>query len=180
MNFKWFSVLLTTTLSLLFASYQVEDYSVDELYLIQFSTTKAEGNFYDLKGEINFNPMDLGRSKIDVWVEAGSIKTGNNKKDKHARGRKWFDAKSYPTIKFKSNRFEKADEGFKVVGQFYIKDKVVEETIAFTYDLENGQYVLNGTGEVNRLDCGVEGNAFGFVVGKEVALSLKAPAQFSE
>jgi len=52
--------------------------------------------------------------------------------------------------------------------------------IDFTYVLEGDQYFLNGTGTVNRIDGGVKGNFLGFSVGKEIVLTLKAPAQFQE
>ena len=60
-----------------------QQWQILEEYEISFSTSKAEGTFKGLDGEISFDPENLASSSFDVSVKVSTISTGNDLKDKH-------------------------------------------------------------------------------------------------
>ena len=178
MNYKTVSILISIALGLLLSNYTLDNYTVEEDYSIKFSTKKAEGTFRGLEGTVNFNPADLASSAMNVSVDVNTIQTGNTKKDDHAKGKKWFGAEEHPKIQFDSRKIERAGQGFKVIGDLTLKGTKREEVIFFTTEKENGAEYLDGVFSVNRKDYGINGNFFGFTVGKKVDIYLKIPASF--
>lgn len=172
------SFALSLMLGLFLADYSNHNYAVEDNYSIKFATGKAEGSFTGLSGRVNFDPNYLVDSKINVSVQVSTIKTGNEKKDDHAKNSKWFDAESFPTMKYESTSIEKSGMGYIVTGNLTVKDVSKEEKISFSYDNEVDDKYLNGTFTINRKDYNIKGNLFGFAVGKEVAVDLRVPAEF--
>ena len=87
------------------------NWTISEGYEIKFSsaTGDPEGIFKTITGDIQFDDKDLGSSKCDLTIDVNSINTGNGMKNKHAKGKKWFDADNYPNIEFKSAKFSKTE-----------------------------------------------------------------------
>jgi polyisoprenoid-binding protein YceI len=148
------------------------DWNISADYAVRFSATKAEGTFDKLQGSIQFDPSTPSAAKFDVWVETATISTGNNTKDKHARGSSWLDAEQYPRIGFKSSNFQKTDKGYQVKGKLSIHGITKEVSIPFTFK----DQVFAGSLTVNRQDYGIEGPfLFGSLVGDEIAIVLRVP-----
>lgn len=115
---------------------------------IKFSGTEVEGIFKDLKGSVQFDAANLETSKVSFAVAVNSINTGNGMKNKHAVGKKWFNASEYPTIKFESANFAKTTNGFMAKGNMSIHGVTKEMSIPFTF--ENG--LFKSKFSVNRMD----------------------------
>ena len=79
-----------------------QTWKIADGYSVAFSSADPSGVFNDLKGSIAFDENDLGASKFEVTIDVNSINTGNDMQNKHAVSKKWFDAETYPTIKFTS------------------------------------------------------------------------------
>ncbi|MEM8908969.1 MAG: YceI family protein, partial [Bacteroidota bacterium] len=141
------SSLLTFALS-----YWGSNYKISEEYTIQFETKKAKGNLQGLEGTISFDPNQLETSKMDVKVAVNTIATGNTKKDKHAVGKKWFNAEAYPYISFVSSKIEQLEEGYQVRGNLTIKDVTQEVSIPFNYVPKDNGMLLEGQLMVKRKD----------------------------
>lgn len=172
--------LFVSSLLMIGLGYFSSEYSVNENYSIQFRTKKAEGTFHDLSGTVLFNKEDLANSYMDVSVDVSTIKTGNEKKDSHAIGKKWFHVEKYPSITYVSNSIVQVGEAYKVEGALTIKDVTAIQEINFTLDIDNNINYLNGTMTVNRKDFNIKGNLFGFTVGKNVEIALHVPANFNQ
>jgi len=171
-------VLVTTFLtSVLLADYHTSHYFVEDSYDIQFSTGSAEGTFSGLTGVVEFDSEDLASAKIDVSVDVNTIKTGNTKKDDHAIGKKWFDAATYPTMTYLASSISVKEDHFVANGSLTIKDVTLDQDITFTFDGQADQY-LKGSFTINRKHFNINGNLFGFAVGKNIVVDLQVPAQF--
>ncbi len=177
---KYLSVAFAFLLSIGLANYQFNAYDVDDDYNIQFKTGKAEGTFQGLTGIVKFDRTDLMRSMMDVSVDVNTIQTGNTKKDDHAKGKKWFDADTYPTMSFVSRSIEKKGTGYIAQGELTVKGVTRAIAISFTNELINSQSYLQGRFRINRKDFGIKGNFFGFTVGKNVDVVLKVPANYNK
>ena len=151
------------------------NWNIDPGYSIKFSGSKAEGTFSGLAGKISFNPNDLANSLIDVSVNANTIKTGNSTKDGHAKGEDWFNVAKYPIIKFTSQSFTKSADAFVVSGTLELHGTKRQIQILFTYSGVGTKGLFVGSFKLNRKDYGINGNLFGFTVGKEFAVTLNIP-----
>ena len=149
-----------------------------EDYTIEFSGTGAEGTFHGLEGTIEFDSQDLANSRFDVSVDPASIATGNKTKDKHARGKSWFNVERYIKIKFVSNTITSLEEGYVADGILTLHGVPRETQIAFTFtENAQGKAIFKGTLMVNRQDFEIEGPFISFMVGDEFVVNLVVPVK---
>ena len=94
------------------------------------STTR--GSFNNSAGSIKFDKDDYSSFSVDVTIQVDSINTHNEARDKHLKSPDFFDAATYPTITFKSNRLEKRGEGAVIVGDLTMRDVTKQLTIPVT------------------------------------------------
>ncbi len=150
-------------------------WNIDPNYSIRFNGNKAAGTFSGLRGQIIFTPNELASSLIDVTVDANTIKTGNETKDKHAKGQDWFDVKKYPYIKFTSSSFSKSGDTIIVSGILELHGIKKNVQIPFAFSESGSKANFTGNFKVNRRDYGIKGNFFGFTVGNEFEVKLNIP-----
>ena len=88
---------------------------------------KVRGRFRDLEGRIVLDESDIGRSSINATIKAGSIDTGNKRRDAHLLLQDFFDVEKFPEIEFKSTsiRRGKDRDSLDLDGDLRIKDKTV-------------------------------------------------------
>ena len=149
----------------------INSYKISDNYSIKFDGRGATGTFEGLTGEIIFDENNLQDSRMKVNIDATTISTGSDLKDKHARGKSWFDTEKFPKITFQSEKFSKTTEGFTVIGMFEIHGFKKQETIPFTFQDD----VFEGTFSINRQEYGIEGPFFSFTVSDEFDVSLRVP-----
>jgi len=168
--------LILTIFALLAAfTLRTSHWNIDPNYSIKFSGSKAEGTFSGLKGTIVFDPSDLAASKIDVSVDANTVKTGNNTKDRHAKGDSWLDVAKYPAIRFTSSSFKKSTDKIIVTGTLTLHGTKKQIQIPFTFINADDKSTFVGDFKINRDDYDINGNMFGFAVGNEFDITLRIP-----
>ena len=176
---KLFSGLLLASF-FLFSAFSIDSiisWNIAEDFAIKFSGRGANGVFQDLSGTIIFDPTNLSTALFDVQLDASTIDTGNETKDKHARGEKWFDVEQYPTISFRSTTVKTAGDAYLVSGELSLHGvtKAIELPFTFLENEEGG--LFSGQFTINRKDYGINGNAFGFAVAKELTVELRVPVK---
>jgi len=129
-----------------------ESWQIAEGYSIGFTNDEASGTFKDFKGTIVFDEQNVAASKFDVTVEVASINTGNGLQNKHAKSDEWFDAAKYPQIRFTSQKFVKAGNGYQVTGDLEIHGVKKPVTIPFTFQKTAKGAVFAGSFTVKRSD----------------------------
>jgi polyisoprenoid-binding protein YceI len=104
---RWFPTLLL--LLLLAPSCFADGTSFDIAHLysnVSFTITKImfkeDGGFRDYSGQIYYDPDHPERSRIQMTVQAASIDTRNDTRDKVLRSDDFFDVERYPTLTFVS------------------------------------------------------------------------------
>jgi polyisoprenoid-binding protein YceI len=147
--------------------------------------TNVRGSFHDVKGTLQFDATAPGKSSVDVVIQAASIDTRIEKRDNHLRSPDFFDVEKFPTLTFKSTKFEKLADGvFKVTGNLTIHG-VTREVVLDVEGLD--QQVVDpwggtrmgafATTMLNRKDYGLTWNkaleAGGWLVGDEVTVNLE-------
>lgn len=151
-------------------------WKISEDPIIKFSGAGAEGTFSGLAGTIKFDPQDLTNSRFEVSVDPASIATGNKTKDKHARGKSWFDVARYTRIEFVSSYIKLQENGFVADGVLSMHGTSKEIPITFTFtESEVGSATFEGRLTVNRQDFEIKGPLLSFMVGDEFVIDLIVP-----
>jgi len=176
-RFKVFGCIALFTM-LSFLSQAQTSWNILDDYTISFSGSGADGSFRGLEGSIVFDPQNLEDSRFEVSIDPASISTGNKTKDKHARGKSWFNVKDYITIKFESNRIQTFEDRYVAEGLLTLKGISKETRITFKFVEETeGKATFEGDFTVNRQDFDIEGPLISFMVGDEFDVSLVVPVE---
>lgn len=143
--------------------------------------SNVTGFFKKFEATVETSGDDFTTAKINFSADIDSINTNNEQRDGHLKGGDFFDAASYPQIKFEGKKVEKVDaENYKLHGDFTIKGV----TKPVVLDVEHGGiakdpygntragFTVNG--KINRQDYGISFGAVtetgGLVVSDEVKL----------
>lgn len=158
-----------------------------EFSIKHLMVSKVKGEFTQFDGEVTGDINDLSSLQIKGSVKVDSIDTNNADRDGHLKTGDFFDAATYPEIKFVS----KSVSENKITGDLTIKDQTHEET----FDLEfNGVhknpmdgssvtgFIINGT--VNREKYGMNFNQAletgGVMLGKDVKFEVGTEFRIEE
>lgn len=156
---------------------------------VQFSVrhmmiSNVRGEFSKLSGTVQYDPAELPKTAIDATVDASSLNTRVEARDKDLKSANFFDVEKYPTLTFKSKRVESAGAGkLKLIGDLTMHGTTRE--VAFDVDgpspvikdpRGNLHIGASASTKVNRKDFGMTFNRVmdggGVVVGDEVAVVI--------
>jgi polyisoprenoid-binding protein YceI len=144
------------------------------------AVSTVRGGFTKTSGSALYDPANLGKSSIQVSIDAASVDTRVEKRDNDLRSPNFLDAQKYPTIRFQSKKVEAAGEGkLKVTGDLTIhgvtKEVVLDvdgPTPAIKDPMGPGRLRMgaSATTKINRQDFGVSG--LPGIVGDEITITL--------
>jgi len=146
----------------------------------------VRGQFADVKGTVSHDPADLSKTTVAVEIDANSIDTSNERRDKHLRSADFFDVEKFPRISFVSKRVEgNAPSGLKLIGDLTLHGVTKEVALAIegpapaVADGRGGEKSgVTASGKINRSDFGLTWNraleAGGVTVSDEVILEIEA------
>lgn len=149
---------------------------------LMISTVK--GRFAEVTGTLIGDDTDPESASIELTIPVAGIDTRENQRDAHLRSADFFEAETYPAIRFRSTRITGAGAGtFTVTGDLTIRD--VTKPITLTVesggrgkDPWGGERIGFSTStKINRKDFGLHWNLAletgGVVVGDEVKISVE-------
>ncbi len=182
--------LATLLVAGLSVAVHAETYKIDRSHSsVGFSVThlglsKVKGSFGQFSGNVEFDAADISKSAVDVTIDATSINTHSEGRDKHLKSGDFFAADSFPTITFKSvSVTPKGPKNFDVTGDLTLRGVTKPVTLAVelvgTMDDPNmGKRAgFTASGKFNRQDFGVNWNntldAGGLVVSNDVDILLE-------
>ena len=144
---------------------------------------KVHGGFEKLSGQFHYDAANLANSLVNVTIETASINTREPQRDAHLKSADFFDAEKYPTITFKSTRFEKNEDELKIIGDLTIHG--VTKQVILDVDgpsdeqkdpWGNLKIGASATTKIKRKDFGLTWNAAletgGLLVGDDVNISI--------
>lgn len=136
----------------------------------------VEGSFRGLKGSIEFDPNELSSSRFNVVLNANTIDTGIELRNKHLQKEEYLDVANFAEIGFVSTKIETwAQSGkYKVTGKLTIKKVTKEVIFDFTAQKQNIGHLLKGEFSIDRRDYGVGGNSFSMADDVRIFLSVKS------
>lgn len=92
------------------------------------------GRFNKVDGSFEINAADPSKSVIDITVDAESIDTANEGRDKHLRSPDFFNSKQFPTITFTSTKVTKNGDGtMALTGDLTLLGKTLPVTASLNF-----------------------------------------------
>lgn len=166
-----------------FIEYQLDKAHSSVSFTIRhMMVSKVRGNFGDFDLTLKENVKDIGKSVVDVTIKAGSIDTGNEKRDNHLRSADFFDAAKFPEITFKSKGVKKDGDNYVLSGTLTMHGVSKEIDIPFeilgrlTDPKGNKRIGIEGSAKLSRKDFGLKWNRTldkgGVVVGDTVKIEI--------
>jgi polyisoprenoid-binding protein YceI len=183
--FRRFSLVVLAVFALtLAASAQIESWQLDPMHsAAQFAVrhngiSTVRGAFGKLSGTVQYDPSDVTKTVIDVTIDANSVDTRVEPRDKDLRSPNFFDVEKFPAITFKSKKVESQGAGkLKVTGDLTIHGMTKEVVLDVegpngpNKDPRGNQHMgASATTLLNRKDFGVNGAPGG--VGNDVQIIL--------
>lgn len=99
---------LLTPSSVWAATYAVDKDHTTVGFKIRHLFSNVQGSFKDFSGAIEYEPGKPETWKVEAIVQAASIYTNQEMRDKHLRSPDFFDVEKYPTLTFKSTSVKSA------------------------------------------------------------------------
>ena len=166
------------------ASAQVQTWNIDMAHTAaQFSVrhlgiSTVRGAFSKVTGTVQFDAANPAKTVIDATIDANSIDTRVEMRDKDLRSASYFDVEKFPSITFKSKKVEVAGAGkLKVTGDLTIHGVTKEAVL----DVEgpsapmkdpwgNNRVGASASTKINRQDYGVSGGSP--MVGDDIPITI--------
>lgn len=148
------------------------------------STTS--GRFNEFEGHIMFDENNISNSSVEFTIDAASIDTDNEDRDKHLRSADFFEVEKYPEITFKSTKVENTKNGYFLHGKLTMHGVTKDVTFPFEYNGSiqdpwgNTRIGFDAYTELDRKEYGIEWNKVldsgGLTVSNEVKIEIHLEA----
>ena len=132
----------------------------------------AEGHFSRFSGDVVVDPEAVSSARIMLTIDAASLDTGIDMRDRHLRSADFFDVERYPTIDFHSVRVESGGRRATVVGRLTLHGVTRQVAVPVDVQISNAALVASGEFIVNRGDYAMNYNSFLNPIGNEVRVSF--------
>jgi polyisoprenoid-binding protein YceI len=182
-------LLAAAALAVLTTAARAADYEIDPAHTqIGFKAKhvvgKVPGRFTKFSGSFAYDAKNPKAWKAEATIDAASINTDVEGRDKHLRSDAFFDVEKCPTLSFKSTKVSdvKGDR-FKLHGDLTMH--CVTKPVALDVEVNgtgkdpwgNESASFSATTTVNRMDWGISWNkaldAGGVLVGEKIDLILE-------
>ena len=142
---------------------------------------KVQGKFNEYTGTLIYDENDITKSSMHGTIQATSLDTGDEKRDRDLRGAQFLDVERFPNITFASTRVERKDGSYVLIGDLTMHGITKEVAIPFTITgrvAHRGQTLLGFEAKLQiiRQDFGITYDKLmdngGLVVGNTVDIEL--------
>lgn len=144
--------------------------------------SNVSGDFGKVTGTVHYDGKNLDKASVEATIDANSIDTRDENRDKHLKSPDFFDTAKYPTITFKSTKVEPGKDGFKVIGDLTMHGVTKSvtlnaEPLSPEVKAQGGVHMgTSATTKINRKDFGLNFNKTldngGAMVGDEIKIDL--------
>ena len=166
-------------------TYKVDPEHTNVTFQVRHLFTNVNGRFNDFQGQIQFDPDKPGEVKVEGTIDAASINTNHEKRDRHLRSKDFFDVEKHPTITFVSTKVTDVDPATKT-GKLHGKLNMhgVERPVVFdvaylgtgTDPWGNTRGGFTAKTTVNRKDYGINWNETldtgGLLLGEDIEIAI--------
>ncbi|MEN8184052.1 MAG: YceI family protein [Myxococcota bacterium] len=173
------------------ASWKVDRAHTTVGFSVSHLFTSVKGRFDQFDGTIEFDPENPQATEVRGTIQAASINTNNEKRDKHLRSADFFDAERFPSLEFESTRVsDVSGSRGKLAGNLTIHG-VTRPVVFDVHFLGQGadpwgnvRAGFTASVTIDRKDYGLNWNEVletgGFLVGDEVEIRIDAEGMIEE
>lgn len=147
--------------------------------------SNVTGSFAKFEGAYSFDPATKTATKLTASIDAASVSTRNEGRDKHLNSADFFDTANHPKITFVGKEFSPLKgDAFTVKGDLTIRGVTKPVVLDVTYNGSvkdpwgNERTAFTATTKINRKDFGVNWSKpldnGGLVVSDEVSITIEA------
>lgn len=158
-----------------------------EFWVRHLMVAKVRGRFGAWQGTLEFDEENPTQAKVNVEIEANSIDTREEARDKHLRSADFLDVEKHPKLRFESTKVERRDpKTYRVHGNLTVRDHSEPVVLDVEYggrvkDPWGGERVVfSARSSVDRKKYGLNWNqaleAGGVLVGDKVEIELEIEA----
>ena len=159
-------------------------------FTVRHMMSQVRGSFIDFSMTIVKDDANLAGSSVDFKIQATSVNTASEMRDKHLRSEDFFFVEKFPEISFKSTKIEKvSDTEYKATGEFTMRGVTKVLTLPVTYLGEmkgmDGKSLVgfSVTTKLNRKEFGFNWNKAldngGLLLSDEVTVEINIEAKQS-
>jgi polyisoprenoid-binding protein YceI len=132
----------------------------------------ADGRFSRFSGDVVVDPAALTSARISLTIDAASLDTGIEMRDKHLRSSDFFEVERFPTVTFQSVRVEAAGRRATVVGRLTLHGVTREIAVPIDVQISTTALVASGEFIVNRGEYAINYNSFVNPIGNEIRVTF--------
>ena len=150
---------------------QVDTWNIDparssaQFAVRHMGISTVRGEFRKVSGTASYDPANPGKTTIEATIDATTVDTRVDMRDKDLRSPNFLDVEKYPTITFKSKRTESAGAGkLKITGDLTlhgVTKEVVLDVDGPTAPVKdpkgNSHMGASASTKINRREFGVNG-----------------------
>lgn len=139
----------------------------------------TEGRFKVFRSTVNFDPAAADKARIEFEIDPSSIDLGSREANDEAKGKDWFNVKSFPNARFVSTSVKSlGNNRFEVAGKMTIKGRTRDLVAPVTFRQDGTVGLFEGNLTLKRADYGIgEGMWAAFdTVANEVQVKFKLAA----
>jgi polyisoprenoid-binding protein YceI len=134
--------------------------------------TSVKGRFVRLDGRLEVDGDQ--RWRMELTLDAGSLDTGNRRRDRHLRSADFLDAEEHPQLRFRSSEVRDGGDGrLQVEGELEAAGERERLQVEITVTPVDGGLEVDAAATVDQRRLGMTWNLLG-VVGTPTAVSVHA------
>lgn len=103
----------------------------------------TKGTLGDVSATIKFDVSDLSKGSVSGTVNVSTLDTKNSLRNKHLKGKDYFNAEKYPTMTFKSTSISENNGVYIIKGK--LKIKTTEKPVTFKATKKDGKLIFTTT-----------------------------------
>jgi polyisoprenoid-binding protein YceI len=93
-----------------------KNHSQVDFQIRHLSVSNVRGSISGVTGTVVWDEKDPSKSSVNATIDATSVSTNNDARDKHLKSPDFFNVEKFPTITFKSTSVTRAEGKLKVIG----------------------------------------------------------------
>ena len=185
MNFKYALAFAAALLFAPLAQAQTSTWAIDpahsqaDFQIRHLGVSNVRGAITGAKGTVVLDEKDITRSKVEATLQASTVNTGTDARDKHLKSAEFFDVDKNPTITFKSTSITRAGGKVQMIGDLTLNGV----TKSVTLDVDGpappqkgmGGKIVSGfsaTGTIKRTDFNFGAKYSEPMIGDEVKFTI--------
>jgi polyisoprenoid-binding protein YceI len=187
MNFRKLSALAVVVVSMVGAGAQAQSstwkidpaHSSVEFSILHLGVSHVHGSITGVKGTVVFDDKNVAKSSVEATMDATTVNTSNDARDKHLKSDAFFNVAASPTITFKSTAVTKVNGKLQMVGDLTLNGVTKPVTLdldgpAPPQTQKNGKVVsgFSATGTLKRADFNFGSGFAPPMLGDEVKITI--------